>query len=127
MSARHAKIEAQMQRTLAELVRSQVKDPRVGNVTITAVSLAPDLATARVFFVPFASSHSATEVQTGLTHAGGFLRGEVGRRLGLRHAPRLSFLIDDTLEKADRLTGLIDQAVGRQRGPAPDDESPPQS
>ena len=124
MAARHAKIEAQMQRTLAELVRSEVKDPRVGNVTITAVSLAPDKATARVFFVPFASSHSPEEVQTGLTHAGGFLRGEVGRRLGLRHAPRLDFLFDDTLEKADRLTGLIDRAVGRRGGRPPDDEPP---
>lgn len=116
-----------MQRTLAQLVSREVKDPRVGNVTITAVSLAPDMATARVFFVPFASAHSAEEVQSGLTHAGGFLRGEVGRRLGLRHAPRLSFLIDDSIEKAERLTGLIDQAVGRRHGgrSAPEDDSPP--
>jgi ribosome-binding factor A len=90
------------------------------------VSLAPDLSTARVFFTPFASSHSAEEARIGLTHAGGFLRGEVGRRLGLRHAPRLTFVIDDTLERAEHLTGLIDRAVGKpDRGSDPGDDSAP--
>jgi ribosome-binding factor A len=112
---RHRKIEAEMQRVLAELVSREVKDPRVGNVTITAVSLAADLATARVFFVPFASRQSADQVGAGLTHAGGFLRGEVGRRLGLRHAPRLDFVFDDSFDKAERLTGLIDRAVAKDR------------
>jgi ribosome-binding factor A len=114
--ARLRKIEAEMQRVLAELVGREVKDPRVGNVTITAVSLAADLGTARVFFVPFASRHDAAEVAAGLTHAGGFLRGEIGRRLGLRHAPRLSFVFDDSFDKAERLTKLIDQAVAPKPG-----------
>jgi ribosome-binding factor A len=54
-------------------------------------------------------------VQSGLSRAAGFLRGEVGRRLGLRHAPRLDFEFDDTAEKAARLTGLIDSAVAGDR------------
>ena len=112
---RQRKIEAEIQRVLAELVSREVKDPRVGNVTITAVALAPDLGTARVFFVPFASRHTAEEVGAGLTHAGGFLRGEVGRRLGLRHAPRLNFIFDDSFDTAERLTGLIDRAVASDR------------
>ena len=126
MSARQSKIEAQMQRTLAELVSREVKDPRVGNVTITAVSLAADMSTARVFFVPFAASHSAEQARIGLTHAGGFLRGEIGRRLGLRHAPRLTFVIDDTLDRADQLSALIDRAVGKPgRDSDPSDDSAP--
>ena len=96
---------------LADVIVRDVKDPRVGNVTITAVSLASDMGSARVFFTPFASTHSAQEVQVGLTRAGGFLRGEVGRRLQLRHAPRLEFIIDNTPERAAQLTELIDQAV----------------
>ena len=84
----------------------EVKDPRVGNVTITAVELAQDLSTARVFFVPFASTHSNEEVRAGLTRAGGFLRGEAGRRLSLRHAPRLEFVFDESIEKAAHLTDL---------------------
>jgi len=113
---RHKRIEVEIQRALAELVRSQVKDPRVGNVTITYVSLAPDLKSARVFFVPFAASHAVAEVQAGLTHAAGFLRGEVGRRLGLRYAPRLDFRFDDSLDRAQRLSDLIEHAVGSREG-----------
>lgn len=119
---RNLKIEAELQRVLAELMR-EVKDPRVGNVTITAVTVAPDLSTARVFFVPFASQHSPEEVRTGLTHAGGFLRGEAGRRLRLRHAPRLEFVFDETIEEAARLTSLIERAVNSS---GPTDSSAPQ-
>ncbi len=109
--ARHRKLEAELQRALAELVGREVKDPRVGNVTITSVDLAPDLRAARVYFVPFASREGAEDVREGLTRAGGFLRGEVGRRLGLRYAPRLEFLFDDSFDRAARLSSLIDGAV----------------
>ena len=110
-SGRLRKIEAELQRVLAELIVREVKDPRVGNVTITGVSLAADMGVAKVFYAPFVPSHPQEEVQRGLNRAAGFLRGEAGRRLGLRHAPRLDFVFDDTTEKAARLTGLIDRAV----------------
>ena len=109
------KIEAELQRVLAELIAREVKDPRVGNVTITGVGLAADMGVAKVYYAPFASAHPQEEVQAGLTRAAGFLRGEAGRRLGLRHAPRLEFVFDDTAEKAARLTGLIDRAVRNDR------------
>ena len=108
---RQRKIESELQRVLAELIAREVKDPRIGNVTITGVRLSPDMGVAKVFYAPFAASHAQEEVQSGLTRAAGFLRGEAGRRLGLRHAPRLDFVFDDTAEKAARLTGLIDRAV----------------
>ncbi len=109
--SRHRKLEAELQRALAELVAREVKDPRVGNVTITAVDLAPDLRTARIYFLPFASRHAGDEVRAGLTRAASFLRGAVGRRLGLRRAPRLEFVFDDSFDRAERLTSLIDRAV----------------
>jgi ribosome-binding factor A len=108
---RKRRIEAEIQRVLSELIAREVKDPRVGNVTITAVSMAGDMGSARVYFTPFASVERHEEVRVGLVHAGGFLRGEVGRRLGLRHAPRLEFLFDDTADRASRLTDLIDRVV----------------
>jgi ribosome-binding factor A len=110
-SGRLRKIEAELQRVLAELIAREVKDPRVGNVTITGVRLAADMGVAKVFYAPFVSSHPQQEVQSGLDRAAGFLRGEAGRRLALRHAPRLDFVFDDTAQKAARLTGLIDRAV----------------
>jgi ribosome-binding factor A len=119
--SRHSRIEAQMQRVLADLISREVKDPRVGNVTITAVELAADMATARIFFVPFAGGHDPEQVAQGLTHAGGFLRGAVGRQLGLRHAPRLSFSFDDTLDRAAQLTDLINRAVATDTDRKPDE------
>jgi ribosome-binding factor A len=110
---RQRRIESELQRVLAELITREVKDPRVGNVTITSVSLSTDMGVAKVFYTPFASQHPPQEVQGGLSRAAGFLRGEAGRRLGLRHAPRLEFVFDDTAEKAARLTRLIDRAVAR--------------
>ena len=61
-SQRLGRIEGEMQRVLSTLVSREVRDPRVGNVTITAVSVAPDMSTARIFFVPFASKHTPEEV-----------------------------------------------------------------
>ena len=123
-NARGARIASQMQRSLAALLRRGVKDPRVGNVTITAVDLAPDRSVARVHFLPFAGAHSADEVLAGLRSASGFLRGEVARELKLRHAPRLEFEVDTNLEQAAHLTQLIDRAVKSDRARAPADGEP---
>lgn len=127
---RRHRIEGELQRVVAELVAREVKDPRVGSVTITAVEVAPDLSVARVFFLPFGTAHAREEVQAGLTAAAGFLRREIGRGLRLRQIPRLEFVFDESIERASRLTGLIDRAVAddRARGaerdetPAPPDE-----
>jgi ribosome-binding factor A len=113
--ARNRRIESEIQRVLAALIAREVKDPRVGNVTITSVRVAPDMGTARVYFTPFASREPPEQVRQGLTHAASFLRGELGRRLSLRHAPRLEFLFDDSVEGAARLTSLIDRAVASDR------------
>jgi len=115
-SARTRRIDRELQRVLAELIAREVKDPRVGKITITSVAMSSDMGVAKVYFLPFASSaHSPDEVLEGLTRAGGFLRGEAGRRLGLRHAPRLEFVFDRTIDEAVRLTQLIDKAVSRDR------------
>lgn len=113
--ARTARIESEIHRVLAALIARELKDPRVGNVTITAVSVSPDMRAARVFFTPFGSRHPPQEVHDGLAHAAGFLRGELGRRLALRYAPRLEFVFDESVDSAARLTSLIDRAVAGDR------------
>jgi ribosome-binding factor A len=110
-SQRLGRIEGEMQRVLSTLVAREVRDPRVGNITVTAVNVAPDMSTARIFFVPFASKHTPEEVAEGLNRASGFLRGAIGRALSLRHAPKLEFIYDQQIENADKLTRLIDGAV----------------
>jgi ribosome-binding factor A len=115
---RTQRIESEIQRVLSVLVAREVKDPRVGNVTITQVSVAADMGSAKVFFTPFASSNPSEQVREGLTRAAGFLRGEIGRRLGLRHTPRLEFVVDDSVAEAAHLTSLIDRAVAGDRAQA---------
>ena len=124
-SQRLARIEGEMQRVLSTLVSREVRDPRVGNVTITAVAVAPDMSTARIFFVPFASKHTPEEVMEGLNRASGFLRGSLGRALSLRHAPKLEFIYDQQIENADKLTRLIDGAVKSDQHEPDDSEADP--
>ncbi len=109
---RQARIASQMQRALAALLRQGVKDPRVGNVTVTAVTLAPDLSVARVYVLPFADHGTQPAAMlAGLASASGFLRGQLARELQLRHAPRLQFQFDEQLLHAQQLSTLIDRAV----------------
>jgi len=128
-NSRPQRIAAQIQRTLAELVPRAVKDPRVGHLTITAVSLLEDLSSARIWFLPFGTGRDVEEQLAGLRSAAGFLRGELARQLGLRHAPRLEFLVDTNLEHAQALTQLINTAVANDRrleqsaAPTPDDDA----
>jgi len=124
-NARAARIAAQMQRSLAELLRRHVKDPRVGNVTITAVVLASDLSVAHIHFLPFVAAHGADEVLAGLRSASGFLRGELARELKLRHAPRLEFELDTDIERAQHLSSLIDGAVKADRARSAEHPAPP--
>jgi ribosome-binding factor A len=118
-TARTSRIAAQLQRSLATLLRRGVKDPRVGNVTITAVEVANDLSFARVHVLPFAAAQSGKEagkdLLAGLRSAAGFLRGELAHELKLRHMPRLEFQLDVQLEGAHRLSNLIDSAVKSDR------------
>lgn len=104
-----------MQRVLAELIPREVKDPRVGAVTVTQVALVPDLSQARVFVVPFGEVGKHPDAIEGLKAAAGFLRGEVGRAVGLRHAPRLDFVLDDSFDRAAELSALI-KAANKPRG-----------
>jgi len=121
-NARTLRIESELQRVLSDLIRREVRDPRVGAVTITAVSALSDMSAVKVLFVPFGGAHSTEEVQAGLNRAAGFLRGEVGRRLGLRHAPKLEFEFDASIERADRLTNLISTAIRKDESAHKDDE-----
>jgi ribosome-binding factor A len=107
---RRQRIESEMQRVLSTLISREVKDPRVGPATVTAVKLANDMGAARVYVLPFGGGDGAALV-AGLTHAAGFLRGEAGRSLRLRHAPQLEFVLDESFDRAARLTALISDAV----------------
>jgi ribosome-binding factor A len=103
-----------LQREIAELVRTEVKDPRVSGITVLDVEVSRDLAHATVFF-SMLSEQGHLEAEQALNHAGGFLRHELGRRLSVRTVPQLRFRYDPTEERAMELSKLIDDAVARDR------------
>ena len=108
---RSRRIEGELQRVLSELLRREIRDPRVGSITITDVRVSPDLKHARVFYTRFDEQRAAADVQAGLDGAAKFLRGLVGRSLKLRVAPELVFRPDEQLAAGVRLSSLIDSAV----------------
>jgi ribosome-binding factor A len=120
---RRIRIESELQRAVSELLRREVKDPRVGNVTITAVKMSPDLTQARLFYSLFGEGLDAQSVQTGLDNAARFMRGQVGRRLRLRVAPELTFRPDEVIAEGERMTALIDEAVAADRRAQPEGKS----
>src|ERR1700675_1215584 len=105
---RARRLGEQIQRELTELLRRDVKDGRIGNVTITAVSVTGDLRTARVYYLVFGNDGPDPKVQKGLESAAGFLRNALSRSLMIRYTPTLSFELDTSIEHGVRLTQLID-------------------
>jgi ribosome-binding factor A len=114
---RAKRLGEQIQRDLTELLRREVKDERIGNVTITAVNVGGDLRTARVYYLVFGKDGPDPKVQQGLTSAAGFLRNALSKALMIRYTPTLTFELDTTIEHGVRLTQLID-SLKKPEGPA---------
>jgi ribosome-binding factor A len=111
------RVGEQIQRELAQMLRDQVKDPRVGRVTITAVEVSPDLSHAKVFITSLAGIEHADEAVRALGHTAGFLRSELSHRIRLYSVPQLHFAYDDSIESGIRLAKLIDEAVASDHKP----------
>jgi ribosome-binding factor A len=107
---RSDRVAEQVRRDLADLIQSELKDPRVGMISLTAVELTPDYAHAKVFFTTLDAEH-LDEVQRGLKRASGFLRRELGRRIHIHTLPELHFIYDNSLERGASMSLLIDKAA----------------
>lgn len=118
--SRSSRVVEQIKRELAELIRLEVKDPRVGFITITDVEITPDYAHAKVFFSSLQGKDAADEIQEGLRRASSFLRRELGRRVRIHTTPELHFVYDNSMEEGSRMSALIDKAMADTR--AHDDE-----
>jgi ribosome-binding factor A len=109
--SRARRVAEQVQRVLSEMLRRDVRDPRLKPLTITHVRLSPDLSHAWVHYALLSGdSHDALQREI-LDEAAVYLRGPLGRSLGLRLAPQLHFQPDEELERGNRLDDLITRAV----------------
>ena len=108
---RHQRLGNQILRALSELLRLEVKDPRLADVSLTVVDLTRDLSVAKIYFSLLEPDANPVPALEGLEKATGFLRRKLGRALKVRHVPELRFLHDDSAEQAVRISKLIDSAV----------------
>lgn len=112
-----------LQQTLGDLLVNEIKDPRVGFVTVTEVRPSDDLRTARVYVSIYGDEPTRKESLAGLEEAAGFIKRELARRVNLRYTPSLTFVLDRTLDQAERLDQLIAEAKRGARDPAAEDQS----
>lgn len=120
--SRSQRVSEQILRELAELVRLEVKDPRVGFITLTEVELTPDYAHAKVYFTSMTGQDDLEETLAGLRRASGFLRRELGRRVRIHTTPELHFHYDKSVEQGSRMSQLIDKVVREDSVRQQDDE-----
>ena len=116
--SRRARIADQIQRELAEVIRLELRDPRVGLVTLTGVEMSRDQSHAKVFYTVLGAESAARDAAEGLQRAAGFLRSELAHRLSTRSVPELHFHFDESVERGARLSRLIDEAVAPPPKPA---------
>lgn len=113
------RVRSELSAVLAELLLRGVKDPRVGNVSITDLRLSPNLESARVRFLSLGGQKDVREVRAGLQAASGWLRREIGKRMRLRAVPELIFEHDAEFDRAVEVTRIIEEL---DIPPVPDDE-----
>lgn len=118
---RTRRVGEQIRRELAELIRDELRDPRLALISMTSVEVSRDLAYARIFVTLVGDPADRAERVAELNHAAPLLRRELGRRMRIRTVPKLEFRYDEVVERAARLSALIDAAVAADAGKHYDD------
>jgi ribosome-binding factor A len=104
---RRERVDHELRRELARLISTELKDPRLGFVTVTHVAVTDDLQHAKVFVSIIGDRHVARQSMEALESASGFLRGEIGHAIRLRHTPDLVFIEDRSAERAIALSKML--------------------
>jgi ribosome-binding factor A len=121
MGNRPKRLGELLKQEISELITREIKDPRIGFVSITSVDLSPDLRNAKIYISVLGSEKEKKSSLAGLNSATSFIKRELGRRLRLRYMPDLMILYDDSIEKGAHISALIDSVV-KEEYRTPDDE-----
>lgn len=109
---RAERISRALRREISDVLRNELKDPRIGFVSVTDVELSSDLRQAKVFCSVLGEQEDKRRAIEGLRSATGFVRTEVARRIRLRHAPEINFVLDESIERGVRVVNLMSKLSG---------------
>lgn len=113
---RVGRVSEAIKEEVSQILREELKDPRVGFVTVTGVEVSNDLSYARIYVSIMGDSEQVQESIQALNRAVGFIRSEVGKRVRLRHTPELVFKIDESLERGYKISNLLSKIVDTPEG-----------
>ncbi|MBK7599134.1 MAG: 30S ribosome-binding factor RbfA [Acidobacteria bacterium] len=108
MAYRSNRLAEELKNEISRIVNQELRDPRVGFVTITTVKVSPDLKYARIYFSVLGSEDEKKATLEALSSAAGFIRRQIGLRIKLRHVPEMTFSYDDTVEHGDRMMRIFE-------------------
>lgn len=113
-SIKNTRINGEVQRELSEIIRTEIKDPRVSGsmISVVSVEVTPDLKYCKAYISVLGGEGMAEEAIAGLKSAVGYIRRELAHRINLRNTPEISFILDQSIEYGVHMSKLIDQVVG---------------
>ena len=111
-SVKNTRINGEVQRVLAEIIRGEIKDPRIAPMTsVVAVEVAPDLKTCKAWISVLGDEKAQTDTLEGLRSAEGYIRGQLARTINLRNTPQITFIMDQSIAYGVNMSKLIDKVV----------------
>ncbi len=111
-SIKNTRINGEVQKVLSEIIRGEIKDPRISPLTsVVSVSVAPDLKTCKAFISVLGNEEAQTNTMAGLKSAVGYVRRQLAKELNLRNTPEITFVLDQSIEYGVNMSKLIDDVV----------------
>lgn len=109
-SVKNTRVNGEVMRVLAEVIRSEIKDPRINPMTsVVALEVAPDLKTCKAWISVLGNEESQKDTLAGLKSAEGYIRNQLARKINLRNTPEIRFIIDQSIEYGVNMSRMIDE------------------
>ena len=113
-SIKNTRINGEVQKVLSEIIRGEIKDPRISPLTsVVSVSVAPDLKTCKAFISVFGNEEAQENTMAGLKSAVGYVRRQLAKELNLRNTPEITFVLDQSIEYGVNMSKMIDDVVSK--------------
>lgn len=111
-SVKSTRINSEVQKVLAEVIRGEIKDPRISSLTsVVAVEVAPDLKTCKAWISVLGNEQARKDTYAGLRSAEGFIKNQIARKINLRNTPDITFILDQSIEYGVNMSKKIDEVM----------------